>query len=142
MKTWIVVAHRAGAKLFSKDGINPALQFVEELPYPDGLLRAQQINTDFDSSSNIAEVSPEEHKEDLFVKILSVHLNEAELTGEFDKIVLVADAKFLSKLENSISSRLSAKVLFELKKNLAKATTLDIQEQIERAIHGLPGRVA
>ncbi|NNE19964.1 MAG: host attachment protein, partial [Myxococcales bacterium] len=38
-KTWILVAHEAGARLFANDGIGQGLALVESIDHPEGRAR-------------------------------------------------------------------------------------------------------
>jgi hypothetical protein len=38
--TWILVAHRGGARLFESPGPGKGLQLVEDIPHPEGRLKS------------------------------------------------------------------------------------------------------
>ena len=45
-KTWILVAHEAGARLFANDGIGNGLALVESIDHPEGRARDRDIDSD------------------------------------------------------------------------------------------------
>ena len=81
MTTWILVAHRAGARLFENKGPGKGLSLVENIDHPEGRLKDHDINADrpgraFDNlgagrHGMGKEVSPTQHVSQQFAKSLA-----------------------------------------------------------------------
>ena len=44
--TWILIAHRGGARLFEHTGRSAGLKLLQDIPHPEGRLKNQDINAD------------------------------------------------------------------------------------------------
>ena len=101
--TWILVAHRSGARLFENVGPGKGLNLLEEIAHPEGRLKDGQINADkpgraFDTFSRRHSVSQEKGPSDqvttVFAGRLSSLLDKARAKNRYAKLVLVAEPNF------------------------------------------------
>ena len=111
-RTWILVAHRSGARLFENRGPGKGLDFLRNLDNPAGKLKNQEINSDkpgrsFDRRGRgghayASEQDPVAHVAQHFAKQLAELLNEGRVEQRYQRLVLVADPRFLGLLRESL----------------------------------------
>lgn len=135
--TFVVIAHRAGARLFTIDGDERTLRLVAELENP----RARQKNVELDTDSpgeafasagrggghpmNTAESAHERAASD-FARELAAILSARRADRHFDDLVLVAEPGFLGMLRNALDHPTTACVRRTLHKNLAHEKAHDL----------------
>ncbi len=106
--TWILVAHRGGARLFENKGPGKGLNLLHDIPHPAGRLKNKEIGADkpgrsFDSRgqsrhSLSTEQEPTAHVTEQFAKQLSTMLDDGRRQQLYGKLVLVAEPRFLGSL--------------------------------------------
>jgi protein required for attachment to host cells len=110
---WILVANRAGARLFENLGPGLDLHLIETIDHPQGRLLDHEIDSDrqgtthapagtrfhhvFDKSQDAAD-----HEADVFARKLAHLVDEGRRRGQCSRIVLVAEPKFLGKLQAAL----------------------------------------
>jgi len=139
-RTWVVVAHRAGARFFENTGPGKGLALVREISHPEGKLKNGDINSDrqgraFDSRGMGRHAyepaqQPKEHVAELFARHLSSVLDEARNTHQVDRVVLVAEPKFLGILRGTLSPQTAALVVGTVDKDLAGSDVRDISSHL------------
>jgi protein required for attachment to host cells len=138
-KTWILVAHRSGARLFENVGRGKGLSLVEEIPHPEGRLKDGQINADkpgraFDTFSRRHSVSQEKGPSDqvtsMFAKRLGDMLDKARTQNRFTKLVLVADPHLLGELRAALNNQTTVLVTATLNKDLANVESRDLPKHL------------
>ena len=142
--TWILVAHRAGASLFSQPGNHQPLQIEEIVEHPEGRLRNREIDTDsggrsFDSFGNRRHTlstpdEPTEHVADKFCKTLARKLRTARTSGRCDDIILVAGPRLLGKLRLALDRPTAKLVSRGLDKDFGDVPDEDLAAVIAEAL--------
>lgn len=127
--TWILVAHRGGARLFENKGPGKGLNLLHDIPHPEGRLKNKDIGADkpgrsFDSRGQgrhalSTEQEPTAHLAEQFAKQLSTMLEDGRSQQRYAKLVLVAEPRFLGNLRAALSSPTAALVTATLDKDLA-----------------------
>lgn len=140
MKTWIIVAHRTEAKIFSYDNRkNADVEFVTKLENPRGRLKAQDINADkpgvfsgapSHGSGLERHESPTERIAQEFAKKIGDYLELSRQKQSFEELVLVADANFLGRLRGVLSKPLTACVARAISKDLGTVTGDDLKARL------------
>lgn len=140
-RTWIVVAHRAGARVIESIGPSAELQVVRDFENPEGKLKASEVNTDRPGQSISSTtagphpmVPPKRVTEEIadgFAKQIAAAIEEARLKHSFDKLVLVAAPRFLGRLREALSEPSRSLVVASLDKNIADAEPQAIRQQLE-----------
>ncbi len=135
-KTWILVAHRAGARIFESGGPGMGLRRIEEIPHPEGRLENRQIGSDkpgrsFDSHGASRHALGKEHDEaetvaQAFAHKLAAHLDNARAKNAFSKIVLVAEPRFLGMLHAALPAHTAALVSTKVEKDLGHVADHDL----------------
>jgi len=134
--TWILVAHRAGARLFESGGPGMGLRRIEEIPHPEGRLENRQIGSDkpgrsFDSHGVGRHALGKEHDEaetvaQAFAHKLAAHLDNARAKNAYTKLVLVAEPRFLGMLHAALPPHTAALVSAEVEKDLGHISDHDL----------------
>jgi len=139
-KSWFVIAHRAGCRIFSKAGAAGPLELVETLDNAEGRLQNREIDSDKGGTTfaNPAhgrhvfstEVSAHEQVAKKFATLLGNKLEEAAVSQRFDELILVAEPHFLGLLRQELGKNASARVTRSLEKDLANVKDNEMQERL------------
>jgi len=142
--TWILVAHRGGARLFENLGPGKGMQLVEDIPHPEGRLKSGEINADkpgraFDSFGNGRHSMSQEHEAAeqvslMFARHLCDKLEKARAENRFGKLVLVAEPRLLGELRGALDKPTAALVSATLDKDLAGIDNRDIPKHLGKLI--------
>jgi protein required for attachment to host cells len=126
--TWILVAHRGGARLFENKGPGKGLNLLHDIPHPAGRLKNKDIGADkpgrsIDSHgpgrhSLSSEQEPTAHVTEQFAKQLSTMLDNGRHQQLYGKLVLVAEPRFLGSLRAALSTPTAALVTATVGKDL------------------------
>lgn len=133
--TWILVAHRGGARLFENSGPGRGLKLVEEIDHPEGRLKSGEINADrpgrtFDTFHRRHGVSQEHEAAEqvslMFAKRLCDRLDAARARNRYSHLVLVAEPRLLGELRAAMDKHTAALVSAALDKDLGGISDRDI----------------
>jgi len=143
-KTWILVAHRAGARLFENTGPGKGLTLLEQFDHSEGRLKDGEINADkpgraFDSfgggrHSMSKEHEPTEQVALRFAKLLGDRLDKGRAQNQYSKLVLVAEPKFLGELRNALTPQTAALVSTSIDKDLGGIVDRDLPSHLGNAV--------
>lgn len=137
--TWILVAHRGGARLFENLGAGKGLQLVEDIPHTQGRLKNGEINADkpgraFDTFGRRHGMSQEHEAADqvslMFAKHLCDRLEKARAENRFGKLILVAEPRLLGELRAALDKHTAALVSATLDKDLAGVDNRDLPKHL------------
>ncbi|HEX5655809.1 MAG TPA: host attachment protein [Polyangiales bacterium] len=128
--TWIVVAHRAGARIFETHGRGSGLDYVQELRNEAGRLKDSELDSDRQGAAGHSshhgqdslsrEQSPHERAAADFARELSRLLERGRNEHAYDDVVLVAEPGFLGMLREALDAPTASLVRAEIPKNLSK----------------------
>ena len=119
--TWVLVANRSNARLFTSAGSRHSLTLVEDFFHDHGRHKEQDLNSDkagrFNAGGGSRHGAGEahsatEHEAENFARELSHRLSEGRNAHEFARLVLVAEPKFLGVLKAALDQQ-TAKLLTE-----------------------------
>ena len=132
--TWILSANRSNANLFESNWPGKSMRRLQDIPHPQGKMQNQDIDTDkpgrvFDSFGNgrhstSPKQEPTEHIAQQFALDLAEMLNKGRLTHAYDKLVLIAEPKFLGLLRDALDKNTESLVTQTVNKEL-----LDVKEE-------------
>ncbi|UCH53717.1 MAG: host attachment protein [Pseudomonadota bacterium] len=135
-RTWILVAHRAGGRLFENPGPGKGLTLVQDIPHPEGRLRDQDINADRHGGSADtrgagrhsyeASQTPTEHVAVQFAKQLAEILDSGRSQQRYAQLVLVAEPRFLGNLRAAMSPQTASLVSATIDKDLGSVEARDL----------------
>jgi protein required for attachment to host cells len=141
MKTWIAVAHRAGARILEHLGPGKPLTLVEEIDHADGRLKNGEINADrpgraFDRLGNRRhalerEESPQERVASDFAREVAARLRDGRTQQRFAQLVLVAEPRFLGMLRSALDPVCSGMLAGTVNKDLAHVEVRDLPPHLK-----------
>jgi protein required for attachment to host cells len=106
-RTWILVAHSSGARLYQHDRPTRSVSLVWEL------------------------ASPKRQLAEVFAKDLAGRLEEGRREQRFDRLVLIVEPSFLGPLRTELSPETDARLALSVSKDLAAVPELELKEQLE-----------
>jgi protein required for attachment to host cells len=138
MTTWVLVADKSRARIFSAEKSASALQEIKDLAYPEARLHEGDLTTDKsgrDKGPNGAHGvgKQQEHKldgADKFAAEVCSELENARASGSFKKLYIVAAPTFLGLLRKHQSSTLKQMVAGEVDKNIALKDAAAIRKHL------------
>lgn len=145
-KTWIMVAHDAGARVFENDGPGKGLQLIEEIDHPEGRERDQDINADRPGRSfrkNSADPrraamsrseGPRERVVSDFARAMAEKLKQGRVENQYERLVLVAPPRFLGLLRSSLDGPTAQLLVGSLNKDLASSKQAELIEHLGEVI--------
>jgi protein required for attachment to host cells len=138
--TWVLVADRGGARLFTHRGRSKGLQRLEEIPHPEGRLKNGELNADkhgrsFDSTGNgrhamSTSESPTEHLAARFARELAHRLDQGSQQQRYERLVLVAAPRFLGMLRGAMGATAKSTVMATVNKDLSGVQDRDLPEYL------------
>jgi protein required for attachment to host cells len=141
-KTWVLVAHDAGARVFENRGPGKGLQLVEEEDYPAGRERDQDFDADRpgrsfqrnvgDSRSSAMGRSEGPHERAVadFARQLAAKLQHARTENLYERLVLVAPPTFLGLLRSSLDAPTAQLVVGSLDKDLTASDEKELAKRL------------
>ncbi len=129
MTTWVVVAHRGGARLLSQDG-DERFRIIETLDNPAG--RARQSSPGRPSPSQRA-ARPSEPKDAAlaFAHELAMQLQRGRTDKRYDELILIAAPRFLGILRDALDPATAALVRGTLDKDYGHLGDRELVERLE-----------
>jgi len=130
-KTWILVGHEAGARVFANRGPGKGLGLVETIEHPEGRLRDRDIDSDRPGRSfrqdsgdpRRSAMSRGEGPHDRviadFARALADKLQHGRVENQYERLVLVAPPRFLGLLRASLDGPTAQLVVGSIDKDLA-----------------------
>ena len=139
--TWILIANRSSASLFESDWPGKSMRRIQDIPHPQGRMQNKDIDTDkpgriFDSfgegrHSTSPKQEPTEHIAQQFAQDLAELLNKGRLTQAYDKLVLMAEPKFLGILRAALDKNTASLVTQTVNKELLDVKEEDLAEYLQ-----------
>ena len=139
--TWILSANRSSASLFESNWPGKSMRRLQEIPHPQGKMKNQDIDTDkpgriFDSfgegrHSTSPKQESTEHIAQQFALKLAELLNKGRLTNAYDKLVLIAEPKFLGVLRAALDKNTELLITQTVNKNLVDIKEEDLAVYLE-----------
>ena len=136
--TWILSANRSSASLFERAGTS--VRRLQNVPHPQGAMQNRETGTDkpgrsFDSFGQgrhamSTEQEPVEHIAQQFALDLAEVLNKGRLAQAYDKLVLIAEPKFLGILRAALDKHTAALVVQTIGKDLPDINEEDIAKYL------------
>ena len=136
--TWVLSANRSSASLFENDWPGKSMRRIQDIPHPQGRMQIKDIDTDkpgrvFDSfgqgrHSTSHKQEPTEHIAQQFALELAEMLNKGRLTNAYDKLILIAEPKFLGILRAALDKNTASLVVQSVNKELLDVKEGDLAE--------------
>ncbi len=136
IRSWIVVADGAQARIFENDGPGKGLTALPGESWERALPPSREIASDRPGRTHdrqgpgrhAMEPSTDPHRDEKwnFAKDLADHLNGAAKQQHFDRLILVAPAKTLGDLRQALGKQASERITGELSKDLTSVPARDL----------------
>lgn len=143
--TWVVVADRSAARIFSAPTPTGALDELESLENPEGRMPARELTSDlpgraFDSAgagrhAMESEVGPREQAAVKFARQLAGRMESARSRGEVERLIVVAAPEFLGLLRDALGSATRQAIEAEFPLNLMKMTPAEIRGHLPEKLY-------
>jgi protein required for attachment to host cells len=143
-RTWIVVAHRAGARILAHDGPGKELVLVEAIDHPEGRKLEGEIDSDragilhgpARTGGHAAQKhqTSHDHIAETFARALAGRLQEALRRNRFAHLVLVAEPRFLGLLKGVLDGTTAKVVNGTVGKDLAATRADEIARHLEHVL--------
>lgn len=134
-RTWVVVAHRAGARIFEHTGPN-ALRLIEDIAHEDGRKKSSELESDTPGMSFSRQgpgrhpmpkaETAHHHVAMSFARELAGKLDAGRKGNRFEGIVLVAEPRFLGMLREALDGQTAGRVAASVSKDLAHAAAHEL----------------
>ena len=142
--SWVVVAHRAGARIFEHRGPGKPLLVREMFEHPQGRLKDHDVGTDRPGRSGESgsttrhALEPREaahvHEARVFAKTLARRLGHARTDHAYARLLLVAEPHFLGYLEHELDKPTVALVSDRIHKDLARIPDAEVGAYLDGAL--------
>jgi len=137
VKTWIVVADAARARIIEQVARNEPLQVIDERHHDASRMQSREIGSDskgrsFDSGGQGGRhamepsTDPQRHEKTRFTKELAEALNHAGKTNRFDRLLIACPAQMLGELRRDLDKAAAGKVAAEFPKDLSGFALQDL----------------
>lgn len=143
-KTWILVAHRGGARLFENRGPGKGLDLLQDVDFPAGKLKNHDIDSDrpgrsFDRRGHGRHAYSSEndgihHLAEQFAKQLCQLLDSARNQQRYHQLVLVAEPRFLGNLRAALTPQTAAMIRATLDKDLGPIADRDLPRHLDSVV--------
>jgi protein required for attachment to host cells len=138
--TWILVAHRSGAKLFEKQG--KELNLLREISHEAGRLQDHELSADrpgrvFDRQGAGRHAVGGENKDAVeretkrFVRELGDVLEEGRVHRRYANLVLVAEPRFLGELRAAVTPETQALISATRSRDLAPMESSAVKDYLQ-----------
>ena len=139
--TWILSANRSNASLFESDWPGKSMRRLQDISHSKGRLQNKDINTDkpgrsFDSMgqgrhSMGSDQDPIDHVAQQYASQLAELLNKGRLTNAYEKLVLIAEPKFLGILRAALDKNTALLVVQSINKELLDVKEEDLEKYLQ-----------
>ena len=139
--TWILSANRSNASLFESDWPGKSMRRLQDISHPKGRLQNKDINTDkpgrsFDSMgqgrhSMGSDQDPIDHVAQQYASELAELLNKGRLSNAYEKLVLIAEPKFLGILRAALDKNTALLVVQSINKELLDVKEEDLEKYLQ-----------
>lgn len=142
--TWILVAHRSGAKIFESSGPRSELKLSRKIDHPEGRLQNREIDADrpgqtdsrvgYGRHPKVPEQRAADHLAEEWAKELAQIADRGRKDHAFERLVLVAEPSFLGRLRAALPAHTANLVAATLDKNLIEEGAASIRRHLEDRI--------
>lgn len=128
VRTWIVVADSARARIFFSERRTQDWQLVESFEHPQGRAHTPELVTSQPAMER-GEL-PKEREGQVFARQLSRRLERAFHAHEFRRLVLVAPPEMMGYLRRSLPQVVASAVTHEITKDLSQLRQDELENRI------------
>jgi protein required for attachment to host cells len=144
--TWVIAADGSRARIFEVSDDGKKLQEIEDMLNPEGRELDHEIARDYEgrfygkgerfmAHTNEPDATPKQHKVELFSKHLSRVVDQARKEHRFDKLRLIAPAKFLGLIHHDLSKEAQKMIDVEIPKDISWFEGPDVERYVREHLH-------
>ncbi len=140
VKTWVVVAESARARIFSVEPDRGEWNEIKDMVHEPSREHEVEINTDgpgtaFDSvgpgrHSMSQSEGPKEHEARKLSRQIAEVIDQGRTKNRFEQLVLAASPAFLGELRKSLSDPAEKMIVKEINKNLVQLKAAEIEDRL------------
>lgn len=130
MNTWIVVAHRGGARLLGQHGDDP-MQVFETIDHPDGHERQSSPGSSRSGRASEPRDAARAHASKTFANALAHKLQQGRNENAYRELVIIAAPRFLGLLRNALDPATAACVRGTLDKDYAGLNDRELIQRLD-----------
>ncbi len=124
-KTWVLVADRSRARIFSTQTPKGALREIEDLVHPEARAHERDLTSDRPGRSSDRHAlgntnSARDQQATAFAREISLRLEAARTHGNLERLVLICAPDLLGLLRKALSAPLEKLVIMTIDKNLTQ----------------------
>jgi len=143
MRTWILLADAASARLYVSGERPGDWTLLRELEHPESRMRPSELLSDKpgrvkQSTGSRAALEPPTPRRKVeaerFARELAQVLDEGAVSGACERLVLVAPPAFLGVLRDKLSSRVAARVSDVIEKDYLHLDQPTLKKRLEREL--------
>jgi protein required for attachment to host cells len=132
-KTWVVVADRSRARLFSVATPKGPLEELEDLVHPEARSHERDLTSDRPGRSSDHHALGTEHgardqQAHEFAREITGRLETGRVENQFEHLIVVAAPDVLGMLRKTMNGNLSKLVVLEIDKNVTQRKPADIRK--------------
>lgn len=133
--TWVIAADQGRARIFEMSEGGKQLQEIEDLLNPETRSgeRGAALGGRLIGGSGGAATAHQEIES--FSKRVGVFVEQGRAARRFDKLCLIAPAKFLDQLRQNLGEEARKMIEIEIPKDLAWSQSRDVAEFIRQRLH-------
>jgi protein required for attachment to host cells len=128
LRTWILVADGAFARVFLSEGPDEPLKLLQDLEHPQSRFKGQDLYTDKPRMEPYT--LPKDQEAGIFARQVASMLDLSLSRNEYDQLVLVAPPPFLGPLRKELSKQVQARVVDEIAKDFVSLKQHELQERL------------
>lgn len=131
-KTWVVVADRSRARIFTVATPKGPLTELEDLVHPEARAHEGDLTSDRlgRSSHNVMgkEHSARDQQAHEFAREIAERLERGRVSAQFEALLIVAAPDLLGMLRKAINPNVAKTIVQEIDKNVAQQSPADIRK--------------
>ncbi|HVE48638.1 MAG TPA: host attachment protein [Casimicrobiaceae bacterium] len=138
--TWVIVADKSAARIFSVPSPMGELEEVATLAHPEGRLHDRDLRTDQPGQTRDSagyamhgmepKVKPKEQEAMNFARYVAKHIETARVKNQLERVVIVAAPEFLGNLRNAMEEDTKKIVAGEHSLNVTKLRSEEIRKRL------------
>jgi len=140
--TWFLVANRAYAYVFESEGGSRNLRLEQRLEFPKGRLKNREIDADRASGGAstgggnypvhgmVNRNRAHQQMTEVFAKQLAELLRKGQAENRFERLVLVAECRFMGELKSNLCETVKKRIVSTLNEDIASMASPQIHERL------------
>jgi len=136
---WVVVADEARARFFAGEALDDLVE-LQSLIHPEGQMKDRDLHSDrpgryaAGGSSGDARADAQAVEAKRFAAKVADVLRVGRNEGKYDRVVIVAPARFLGRVRAALDSQVARVVVGEIDKDLSRIAIHELPAALRRSL--------